>query len=141
MYSYLVTHLQKSIFDTYYLAFFRHNSVHVVNYSCQLCSIESAQPSLHLRSTPAGEFPVKIPGVGALLQAARDGDFDSAKKCLKNSVFKKSEDVNARDDRECTALHYAVKISHLRLTKLLLDKGALVQVSNILETIASFNNE
>ena len=110
-------------------------------HSCQLCSIETAQPSLHLRSTPAGEFPVKIPGVGALLQAARDGDFDSAKKCLKNSVFKKSEDVNARDDRECTALHYAVKISHLRLTKLLLDKGALVQVSNILETIASFNNE
>jgi len=82
------------------------------------------------RSTPAGEFPVKIPGVGALLQAARDGDFDSAKKCLKNSVFKKSEDVNARDDRECTALHYAVKISHLRLTKLLLDKGALVQAED-----------
>ena len=76
------------------------------------------------RSTPAGEFPVRVPGAGALLQAARDGDYDTAKKSLKSSVFRRSEDVNGRDDRECSALHYAVKISHRRLARLLLDKGA-----------------
>ena len=59
------------------------------------------------RSTPAGEFPVKVHGAGSLLQAARDGDYDTAKKCLKTSVFKRGEDVNGRDDRDCTALHYA----------------------------------
>ena len=76
------------------------------------------------RSSPPGEFPVRMPGAGSLLQAARDGDYDTAKRSLKSSVFRKSEDVNGRDDRECSALHYAVKISHLRLTRLLLDKGA-----------------
>ena len=68
------------------------------------------------RSTPAGEFPVKLSCGSALLQAARDGDYDAAKKCLKSGVFKKSEDVNGRDDRDCTALHYSVKASHLKLT-------------------------
>ena len=82
------------------------------------------------KSTPAGEFPVKIQGAGVLLQAARDGDYDVAKRSLKTSVFKKSEDVNRRDDRECTALHYAVKVSHLRISRLLLDKGADIQAED-----------
>ena len=82
------------------------------------------------RSTPAGEFPVKVHGAGSLLQAARDGDYDTAKKCLKTSVFKRGEDVNGRDDRDCTALHYAVKISQLKMTKLLLDKGADIQAED-----------
>jgi len=82
------------------------------------------------KSTPAGEFPVKIQGAGVLLQAARDGDYDVAKRSLKTSVFKKSEDVNRRDDRECTALHYAVKVSHLRMSRLLLDKGADIQAED-----------
>eukprot|EP00090_Calanus_glacialis_P006188 TRINITY_DN14856_c0_g1_i1.p1 TRINITY_DN14856_c0_g1~~TRINITY_DN14856_c0_g1_i1.p1 ORF type:complete len:604 (+),score=165.54 TRINITY_DN14856_c0_g1_i1:579-2390(+) len=82
------------------------------------------------RSTPAGEFPVRIIGAGVLLQAARDGDYEIVKKSIKASIFKKGEDVNRRDDRECTALHYAVKISHVGITKLLLDKGADLQAED-----------
>ena len=82
------------------------------------------------RSTPAGEFPVRDGGAGSLLQAARDGDYDTAKRSLKSSVFRRSEDVNRRDDRACTALHYAVKVSHLRLARLLLDKGADIQAED-----------
>ena len=82
------------------------------------------------RSSPAGEFPVKIVGAGVLLQAARDGDYEVVKKSIKASLFKKSEDVNRRDDRECTALHYAVKISHIGIAKLLLDKGADLQAED-----------
>ena len=65
-----------------------------------------------------------------LLQAARDGDYEAAKRSLKSSVFRRSEDVNVRDDRECSALHYAVKISHSRLVRLLLDKGADIQAED-----------
>ena len=82
------------------------------------------------RSTPASEFPVRVVGAGVLLQAARDGDYESAKKSLKASLFKKSEDVNGRDDRECTALHYAAKISNIPITKLLLDKGGDLQAED-----------
>jgi len=64
-----------------------------------------------------------VAGAGHLLQAARDGDYETAKRSLKSSVFRRAEDVNRRDDRGCTALHYAVKISHLGLAALLLDKG------------------
>ena len=73
---------------------------------------------------------MKLSCGSALLQAARDGDYDAAKKCLKSGVFKKGEDVNGRDDRDCTALHYSVKASHLKLTKMLLDKGADIQAED-----------
>ena len=82
------------------------------------------------RSTPAGEFPTRTPGVSGLLQAARDGDYEAAKRSLKSSVFRRSEDVNVRDDRECSPLHYAVKISHVRLVQLLLDKGGELQAED-----------
>ena len=59
-----------------------------------------------------------------------DGDYDTAKRSLKSSVFRRSEDVNRRDDRACAALHYAVKVSHLRLARLLLDKGADLQAED-----------
>jgi len=67
---------------------------------------------------------VKIVGPGAILQAARDGDIHVIRKRLKTSLFKKGEDVNRRDDRECTALHYAAKTSNCDIARLLLDKGA-----------------
>ena len=76
------------------------------------------------RSSPAGEFPVKISGPGAILQAAQDGDIRTIRKRLKTSLFRKSEDINRRDDRECTALHYAAKTSNCAIAGLLLDKGA-----------------
>ena len=38
--------------------------------------------------------------------------------------------MNVRDDRECSPLHYAVKISHTRLVGLLLDKGADIQAED-----------
>ena len=60
----------------------------------------------------------------AILQAARDGDLTLVKKRLKASIFKKGEDVNKRDDRECTALHYAAKTSNIAIASLLLAKGA-----------------
>ena len=65
-----------------------------------------------------------------LLQAARDGDYETAKRSLKSSVFRRGEDVNVRDDRACSPLHYAVKISHARLVGLLLDKGADIQAED-----------
>ena len=65
-----------------------------------------------------------------LLQAARDGDYETAKRSLKSSVFRKAEDVNVRDDRECSPLHYAVKVSQARLVRLLLDKGADIQAED-----------
>ena len=46
------------------------------------------------KSSPAGEFPVKVAGAGQLLQAARDGDYETAKRSLKSSVFRRAEDVN-----------------------------------------------
>ena len=76
------------------------------------------------RSSPAGEFPVKLSGPGAILQAAQDGDIRVIRKRLRTSLFRKSEDVNRRDDRECTALHYAAKTSNCAIARLLLDKGA-----------------
>ena len=67
---------------------------------------------------------MKITGPGALLQAAQQGDVRAIRKRLKTSLFRKSEDINLRDDRECTALHYAAKASHCVIAGLLLDKGA-----------------
>lgn len=67
---------------------------------------------------------MKMAGSGVLLQAARDGDLTLVKKRLKASIFKKGEDVNRRDDRECTALHYAAKTSNIAIASLLLAKGA-----------------
>jgi len=89
---------------------------------------------------------VRIIGAGVLIQAARDGDYEVVKKSLKTSMFKKGEDVNVRDDRECTALHYAVKISHMKITKLLLDKGADLQAEDkhgwsILHYAVRYGNE
>ena len=45
-------------------------------------------------------------------------------------MFRKSEDVNVRDDRNCSPLHYAVKVSQERLVRLLLDKGGDLQAED-----------
>ena len=84
------------------------------------------------KSTPGGEFPVKLAagGSGVLLQAARDGDLHLVKKRLKATIFKKGEDVNRKDDRECTALHYAAKTSNIAIANVLLAKGAELQAED-----------
>ena len=78
------------------------------------------------RSTPEQEFPVIVPGSSVLLQAARDGDLATVRRKLTKNIFKKAEDVNQRDERQCTALHYAAKRSDREVAGLLLDKGAAV---------------
>ena len=82
------------------------------------------------KSSPDGEFPVRPAAAGLLLQAARDGDLHTVKKRLKANVFKKAEDVNRRDDRDCTALHYAAKTSNLGIAAVLLAKGAELQAED-----------
>jgi len=67
------------------------------------------------------------PGDPWIIQAARNGDIEQIKKKLKPSIFKKHIDVNAKDERECTALHYAAKISNTELIQLLLDRGADIE--------------
>lgn len=47
-----------------------------------------------------------------LLTDARNGDLAQMKKRMRNSIFKKAEDVNQRDERHCTPLHYAAKNGH-----------------------------
>jgi ankyrin repeat protein len=39
------------------------------------------------------------------------------KKRMRNSIFKKVEDINQRDERSCTPLHYAAKNSHIDMIK------------------------
>ncbi|QQP58559.1 Hypothetical protein FKW44_003924, partial [Caligus rogercresseyi] len=48
---------------------------------------------------------------------ARNGDLAGLKKKMRNSFFKKIEDVNQRDERNCNPLHYAAKNSHLPMIK------------------------
>ena len=98
-------------------------------YTCRRVSCPTARWSSH-RTTLTTCSSRSDSGASGLLQAARDGDYEGAKRSLKSSVFRRGEDVNVRDDRECSPLHYAVKISHARLVRLLLDKGADLQAED-----------
>ena len=59
-----------------------------------------------------------------LLADARRGDLHHMKKRMRNSIFKRAEDVNQKDERHCTPLHYAAKNGHLDMIRFLLEKGA-----------------
>lgn len=53
-----------------------------------------------------------------LLQDARVGNLQQMKKRMRNSIFKKAkEDVNQRDERWCTPLHYAAKNGHIDMIR------------------------
>ena len=52
-----------------------------------------------------------------LLADARNGNLHQMKKHLRNSIFKKPEDINQRDERYCTPMHYAAKNSHIEMIK------------------------
>ena len=52
-----------------------------------------------------------------LLSDARDGNLSAMRKRMRNSIFKKPEDINVRDERHCTPLHYAAKRSHKEMIR------------------------
>ncbi len=52
-----------------------------------------------------------------LLADARSGNLHQMKKRMRNSIFKRAEDINQRDERYCTPLHYAAKNSHIDMIK------------------------
>jgi uncharacterized protein len=54
-----------------------------------------------------------------LFEAARTGNVGDAKSALDAGA-----DVNARDDRQQTPLHWAAMKGHTDLARLLIDKGA-----------------
>ncbi len=67
----------------------------------------------------AGEpclVPLRMSDKG-LLSDARKGDLQQMKKHMRNSMFKKIEDINQRDERHCTPLHYAAKNGHCEMIK------------------------
>ena len=55
-----------------------------------------------------------------------NGDLAQMRKRMRNSNFKKAEDVIQRDERACTPLHYAASGSSTELVALLLKEGALI---------------
>lgn len=55
------------------------------------------------------QVPVKLVDRSCLLQDARNNNLHQMKKRMRNSIFKKVEDVNQTDERNCTPLHYAAK--------------------------------
>ena len=73
------------------------------------------------RHAVAGEpclSPIKAsPGDKSLLSDARSGNLSQMKKRMRNSIFKRTEDINQRDERLCTPLHYAAKNGNLDMIK------------------------
>ncbi len=53
----------------------------------------------------------------SLLADARKGDLHAMRKKTRNSIFKRPEDVNQRDERHCTPLHYAAKNGHREMIR------------------------
>ena len=53
----------------------------------------------------------------SLLSDARAGNLSGMKKRMRNSIFRKAEDVNQRDERNCTPMHYAAKNSDKEMVK------------------------
>ena len=52
-----------------------------------------------------------------LLADARRGDLHALRKRMRNSIFRRPEDVNQRDERHCTPMHYAAKNGHLDMIR------------------------
>ncbi len=53
----------------------------------------------------------------SLLADARKGDLSAMRKKMRNSIFRRPEDVNQRDERHCTPMHYAAKNGHIDMIK------------------------
>ena len=53
----------------------------------------------------------------SLLEDARRNNLAQMKKRMRNSIFKKVEDMNQRDERHCTPLHYAAKNSNIEMVR------------------------
>ena len=58
-----------------------------------------------------------------LLADAREGNLPAMRKRMRNSIFKRPEDINQRDERHCTPLHYAAKRSHKEMIRFIVEKG------------------
>ena len=72
------------------------------------------------RSNVPGEpclQPIKDNSDKSLLVHARQGDLQQLKKRLRSSIFKKVDDINQKDERNCTPLHYAAKRSHIEMIR------------------------
>jgi hypothetical protein len=74
------------------------------------------------RSAGGGEpcqAPVKVSGTTekSLLADAREGNLATMKKRMRNSIFRKAQDINQRDERHCTPLHYAAKNSNVEMIR------------------------
>lgn len=76
------------------------------------------------RHQPAGEpclSPIKASSDSekgrGLLADARAGNLAAMRKRMRNSIFKKVEDINQRDERNCTPLHYAAKNSNKEMIR------------------------
>ena len=79
------------------------------------------------RLSLAGEpclFPIKAAKKHNLFNIARAGNLKQLKRHMRSSVLTKVEDMNQRDERQCTPLHYAAKNSHKQMIQFLIDKGA-----------------
>jgi ankyrin repeat protein len=71
----------------------------------------------------------KIPDTGlALIEAANKGDSEVVEALLDSGA-----DINARDERNQTALHHAANGGHTPVVKLLLERGADVNAKNLFE--------
>jgi ankyrin repeat protein len=71
----------------------------------------------------------KIPDTGlALIEAANKGDAQAVEALLDSGA-----DINARDERNQTALHHAANGGHNPVVKLLLERGADVNAKNLFE--------
>ena len=72
--------------------------------------VSAGEPCLSpLRMTSANEK--------GILADARNGNLHGMRKRMRNSIFKKVEDINQRDERSCTPLHYAAKNSHIDMIR------------------------
>ena len=56
-------------------------------------------------------------GKNNLLSDARAGNLCAMRKRMRNSIFKRCEDVNQRDERHCTPMHYAAKRGHIEMIR------------------------
>lgn len=72
------------------------------------------------RHTSPGEpclTPIKMASDKNLLADARQGNLQQMRKRMRSSIFKKVEDINQRDERSCTPLHYAAKNSNIEMIR------------------------
>eukprot|EP00095_Tigriopus_kingsejongensis_P008185 maker-scaffold405_size181423-snap-gene-0.39 protein:Tk08185 transcript:maker-scaffold405_size181423-snap-gene-0.39-mRNA-1 annotation:"ankyrin repeat protein" len=68
--------------------------------------------------------PIRVQGnEKSLLEDARQGNLGQMRKKMRNSIFKKPEDINQKDARHCTPMHYAAKNSDIEMMRFIIEKG------------------